>query len=133
MDKKTEASLMKLAKDTAGSIRRRTRISGWHEDERRFPQSDYKDILTMLEKAYSLGRAESEEAANKKHKALIDIYDGQMEWSGCSERGTMEALIEVFEPEELVKLGYGERVKAYFDEYGAEGDWEEISRKAAGA
>ena len=44
---------------------------------------------------------------------------------------TMETLLETFEPEELVKLEYGDRVKAYFEEYGAEGDWDEISRKVA--
>ena len=30
-----------------------------------------------------------------------------------------------------MKLGYGKRVKAYFEEYGGDGDWEDIRRKAA--
>ena len=34
MEKKTEASLLKLAKDTAKSIRKRTAIPGWREDFR---------------------------------------------------------------------------------------------------
>ena len=43
----------------------------------------------------------------------------------------MESLMEIFEPEELVRLGCGDRVKAYLEEYGGGGDWDEVSRKAA--
>lgn len=89
-----------------------------------------KDILAMLEEAYRLGRTESEQAATRKHKALIDGLTDQAEWSGGSERGTMESLLDIFEPEELVQLGYGERVKAYIEEYGGDGDWEDINREA---
>lgn len=131
MEKNTEASLLKLARETARVIRKRTHIPGWHEDESRFPESDYKDILAMLEEAYRLGRTESEQAATRKHKALIDGLTDQAEWSGGSERGTMESRLDIFEPEELVQLGYGERVKAYVEEYGGDGDWEDINRKAA--
>lgn len=131
MDKKLEGSLLRLAQETAKAIRKRTHISGWHEDESRFPATDFTDVLGMLEKAYSLGKMDAEKAAREKHRALIDSITGQAEWSGCSERGTMESLMEIFEPEELVELGYGDRVKAYFEEYGGDGDWEEISRKAA--
>ncbi|MCM1530622.1 MAG: hypothetical protein NC093_11605 [Alistipes sp.] len=35
-----------------------------------------------------------------------------------SERTVMETLLEVFEPQELVELGYGIRVDAYMEEYG---------------
>lgn len=35
-----------------------------------------------------------------------------------TERIAMEALMEVFEPEELTELGYGDRVNAYLEEYG---------------
>ena len=52
MEKNTEASLLKLARETARVIRKRTHIPGWHEDESRFPESDYKDVLAMLEEAY---------------------------------------------------------------------------------
>ena len=131
MEKNIKASLLKLAEGTAKMIRKRTHIPGWREDETRFPESDFKDVLTMLEQAYRLGRVASEQAAIRKHKALIDGLTDQAEWSGVSERGTMETLLDIFEPEELVILGYGERVKAYFEEYGGDGDWEDISRKAA--
>lgn len=35
-----------------------------------------------------------------------------------SERDVMETLLEVFEPEELTEMGYGDRVNAYLKEYG---------------
>ena len=63
-----------------------------------------------------------------KLKALVDAYTELAENNGCSEAGTMEALLGILDPEEMVELGYSERVKAYFDEYGADGEWEEISR-----
>ena len=34
------------------------------------------------------------------------------------ERDVMETLLEVFEPEELEQLGYGDRVDAYLKEFG---------------
>ena len=37
-----------------------------------------------------------------------------------SERDVMETLLEVFEPEELEQLGYGDRVNTYLKEYGGE-------------
>ena len=35
-----------------------------------------------------------------------------------SERDVMETLLEVFKPEELEQLGYGDRVDAYLKEFG---------------
>ncbi len=35
-----------------------------------------------------------------------------------SERDVMETLLEVFEPEELEQLGYGDRVDSYLKEFG---------------
>ena len=35
-----------------------------------------------------------------------------------SERTVMETLLEVLEPQELTKMGYGDRVDAYLEEYG---------------
>ena len=131
MDKKEKAALERLARDTAKAIRRRTQIAGWHGDESRFPETDFTDVLGMLEKVYSLGKEEAEKAAEGKHKALIDAIIDQAEWSRCSERGTMESLLEIFEPEELIALGYGDRVKGYVEEYGAEGEWDEICGRAA--
>ncbi len=58
-------------------------------------------------------------STNEKLCALIDVFTEVAENHGCSERGTMESLLDIFEPEELIALGYEERVKAYFDEYGA--------------
>ena len=52
IDKKTMAALHSIAKETAKDICKRTAIPGWHEDESRFPESDYKDVLAMLEEAY---------------------------------------------------------------------------------
>ena len=51
--------------------------------------------------------------------ALIDAYSTLAENCACSERGTMETLLDIFEPEVLDSLGYGDRVRAYFQEYGA--------------
>ena len=65
MDKKTEGSLLRLAQETAKAIRKRTHISGWHEDESQFPATDFTDILGMLEMAYNLGQSEAEKAARK--------------------------------------------------------------------
>ena len=124
MDTKTKEALLGLARKTARAIRNRTRIPGWHENEERFPESDFTDILGMLEKAYSL----AEETAKGKYKGLVDEIIGQAEWSGCSDRSTMEVLLEHFEPEELVRLGCGERVKSYLEEYGGEGEWDEVNQ-----
>ena len=65
---------------------------------------------------------------NKKLKALVDAYMELAECNACSERSTIEALMDILGPEDLVELGYSGRVKAYFDEYGADGEWEEICR-----
>jgi hypothetical protein len=35
-----------------------------------------------------------------------------------TEREVMETLLDVFEPKELERLGYGDRVDAYLKEYG---------------
>lgn len=64
----------------------------------------------------------------EKLKALVNAYTELAECTGCSERSTMEALLGILDPEEMVELGFTERVKAYFDEYGAEGEWEQICR-----
>ena len=64
-----------------------------------------------------------------KIKALINALTDVAECNGCSERGTMETLFDIFDPEELVELGYGDRVKAYINEYGSEGEWLEICEK----
>lgn len=39
-----------------------------------------------------------------------------------TEREVMETLLDVFEPKELEQLGYGDRVDAYLEEYGAYGE-----------
>lgn len=66
---------------------------------------------------------------NYKLRALIDAFTDLAESTGCSERGLMESLLDIFDPEELLELGYGGRVKAYLEEYGAEGEWNAVSRK----
>ena len=55
-------------------------------------------------------------------RALIDAYTELAEVKGCSERSTMEALLDIFDSEELIELGYAERVHAYLKEYGADAD-----------
>ena len=65
---------------------------------------------------------------NDQIRALIDAYTELAECSGCSERSTMLALFDIFDSDELVELGYGERVKAYDKEYGNdEEDGEEVA------
>jgi hypothetical protein len=56
----------------------------------------------------------------EKTKALVAMIAGLSEVGLWSERTVMEALLEVFEPEELTELGYGDRVEAYLKEYGGE-------------
>ena len=51
----TDKELLLLAQKTAKQIRKRTHISGWHEDETKFPECDYEDIVAMLQKAYQMG------------------------------------------------------------------------------
>ena len=55
---------------------------------------------------------------NEKVKALLAIIPNLSETGVWSERTVMETLLDVFEPQELSELGYGEQVKAYMDEYG---------------
>ncbi len=56
----------------------------------------------------------------EKIKALVEMIADLSEVGLWSERTVMEALLEVFEPEELTELGYGDRVNAYLKEYGGE-------------
>ena len=51
-------------------------------------------------------------------RALTAIIANLPETGGWSERDVMETLLDVFEPQELVELGYGDRVEAYLQEYG---------------
>ena len=63
-----------------------------------------------------------------KIRALIDAYTEFAESKGCSERSTMEALLDIFEPKELAELGYRERVTAYLKEYGCDEDVKNITQ-----
>ena len=56
----------------------------------------------------------------EKIKALVEMIADLSKVGLWSERTVMEALLEVFEPEELTELGYGDRVNAYLKEYGGE-------------
>ena len=47
--------------------------------------------------------------------AVIANLLGSGAWT---ERDVMETLLEVFEPQELTEMGYGDRVSAYLKEYG---------------
>ena len=46
-------------------------------------------------------------------RALTAIIANLPETGGWSERDVMETLLEVFEPQEIVELGYGDRLDAY--------------------
>ena len=61
---------------------------------------------------------------------LVEAYIDRAENLSCSQRGTMETLLSIFYPEELVEMGYGERVKAYLLENGAEVEWKAVSKGA---
>ena len=51
-------------------------------------------------------------------RALTAVIANLPETGVWTERDVMETLLDVFEPQELVKLGYGDRVEAYLQEYG---------------
>ncbi len=57
---------------------------------------------------------------NDQIRAMINAYTELAESQSLSERSTMEALLDIFDPNELVELGYQERVNAYLREYGCE-------------
>ena len=59
---------------------------------------------------------------------LVEAYIDRAENLSCSQRGTMETLLSIFYPEELVEMGYSERVKAYLLENGAEVEWKAVSK-----
>ena len=63
-----------------------------------------------------------------KIRALIDAYTELAKSQSCSERSTMEALLDIFEPKELAELGYRERVTAYLKEYGCGEDVKNITQ-----
>ena len=65
---------------------------------------------------------------NDQIRALIDAYTELAESQSCSERSTMEALLDIFEPKELAELGYRERVTAYLKEYGCGEDVKNITQ-----
>ena len=51
-------------------------------------------------------------------RALTAIIANLPETGEWTERDVMETLLDVFEPQELVELGYGDRLNAYMKEYG---------------
>ena len=51
-------------------------------------------------------------------RALTAIIANLSETGVWTERDVMETLLDVFEPQELVELGYGDRLDAYLQEYG---------------
>ena len=51
-------------------------------------------------------------------RCLTAIIANLSETGVWSEHTVMETLLDVFEPQELTELGYGERVDAYLKEYG---------------
>ena len=51
-------------------------------------------------------------------RALAAVIANLPETGVWTEREVMETLLEVFEPQELVELGYGDRLDAYMEEYG---------------
>ena len=59
---------------------------------------------------------------------MIDAYTELAESQSCSERSTMEALLDIFEPKELAELGDRERVTAYLKEYGCGEDVKNITQ-----
>lgn len=64
---------------------------------------------------------------NDQIRALIDAYTELAERHNYSERSTIEALLDIFEPKELAELGYRERVIAYLKEYGCDDDVKNIT------
>ncbi len=57
---------------------------------------------------------------NDQIRAMINAYTELAESQSLSERSTMEALLDIFDPNELAELGYQKRVIAYLREYGCE-------------
>ena len=51
-------------------------------------------------------------------RCLTAIIANLSETGAWTERDVMETLLDVFEPQELVELGYGDRLNAYMKEYG---------------
>ena len=51
-------------------------------------------------------------------RALTAIIANLPETGVWTERDVMETLLDVFEPQEIVELGYGDRLDAYLQEYG---------------
>jgi len=49
---------------------------------------------------------------------LTSVIANLPESGAWTERDVMETLLEVFEPQELTEIGYGDRVSAYLKEYG---------------
>ena len=49
---------------------------------------------------------------------LTAIIAGLSSKGVWAERAVMETLLEVFEPQELTELGYGDRVETYLNKYG---------------
>ena len=51
-------------------------------------------------------------------RALTAIIANLPETGAWTERDVMETLLDVFEPQELTEMCYGDRVDAYLKEYG---------------
>ena len=51
-------------------------------------------------------------------RALVAVIANLPETGAWTERDVMETLLDVFEPQELVELGYGDRLNDYMKEYG---------------
>lgn len=64
----------------------------------------------------------------EKLKALLEAYMELAECCGSPSRGTMESLLGIFGPEELMELGFREQVLEYLEEYGSEEEFAAASR-----
>ena len=67
---------------------------------------------------------------NDQIRALVNAFTDLADNVCHSERATMEALLDIFDPEELSELGYADRVKAYLKEYGCDEDDEDNTLEA---
>lgn len=84
--------------------------------------------LNLTDHSTAIIREDFESLPNQKEEVVMDTYEqlraltaviANLSFDGVwSERTVMETLLEVFEPQELVELGYGDRVDAYMEQYG---------------
>ena len=112
-----ERKLTEIASKHLIAVAERGDLETRHSGAEDFFEVSVWDLKAALESAYRAGCRKGGHNMHSQMQALTNVIFSLSETGVWSERQVMETLLEVFEPSELQKMGYGEQTEAYMDEY----------------